>query len=541
MSTSQLSNPPKWTKTQANLVKSLIEQLLAKDIDLQTQINNIVVGGNGSGANITVGVEFPSNPTEGQLFYNLNTGLFYLYDGTQWIVIGPTTVPTDLRGYGTVLYGLLADRPAFGVVGRLYYCTDTDYIFLDTGTAWVPIKKKFSDEEFNFSGAGVIVINTLSNRPTFGIEGRIFYASDSGETYLDTGTEWILIQSNQTGGSGLTPEEHALIDHAGYGIFLTGLDASKPSFGKLGRVYYATDTKNTYLDTGISWLLLASSQLANLNGKITTTQITDAAITTPLIAANAVVSTIIAANAITSAKIASEAVTAEKLAANSVTAGKISANAVDANAIAAGAVTATKIYAGAVSADKIQAGAVTASKLAANSVTASAIDASVISALGIWAGTIVGETFMTAYSGDRAVLNGSGLHLYGSALMMYDPYTGAYKGYLHASGSVDGIVLGDAANIYINAGSYVSIGTNDSEAMIEFRSPTVSINGLTVDWYGNLATTGIVQAGDFKASDGSSGVTVDVEYIKAVAWNGYYVEYTTGILSFKNGLLVSAT
>lgn len=42
----------------------------------------------------------------------------------------------DNEVYGLVQVGLLADRPAFGTVGRIYYASDSDILYYDTGAAW---------------------------------------------------------------------------------------------------------------------------------------------------------------------------------------------------------------------------------------------------------------------------------------------------------------------------------------------------------------------------------------------------------------------
>ena len=54
----------------------------------------------------------------------------------------------------------------------------------------------------------------------------------------------------------------------GAGVMLQGLDAAKPSPGTAGRLYYATDTQNTYLDTGSAWVLTGTPLLGNMSGAV---------------------------------------------------------------------------------------------------------------------------------------------------------------------------------------------------------------------------------------------------------------------------------
>lgn len=47
------------------------------------------------------------------------------------------------------------------------------------------------------AGIGELSGGTLANRPTPGTIGRYYFAQDTGEIYLDTGTEWVLAAAGQ--------------------------------------------------------------------------------------------------------------------------------------------------------------------------------------------------------------------------------------------------------------------------------------------------------------------------------------------------------
>jgi hypothetical protein len=50
------------------------------------------------------------------------------------------------------------------------------------------------------------------------------------------------------------------------GMFSQGTFATRPAFGKVGREYYATDTGDTWLDIGTAWILKGSSSIIKSSG-----------------------------------------------------------------------------------------------------------------------------------------------------------------------------------------------------------------------------------------------------------------------------------
>jgi len=63
----------------------------------------------------------------GEIIFTTDTGLVYVYDGSNKKLIGRVDQDT------------FANRPSFGVSGRLFYATDTGDTYLDTGSAWVAV------------------------------------------------------------------------------------------------------------------------------------------------------------------------------------------------------------------------------------------------------------------------------------------------------------------------------------------------------------------------------------------------------------------
>ena len=377
-------------------------------LDASTDWNNaldaiisLLGGGTGSSGTLLIGygTSFPASPAEGQLYYRTDLGKLYIYINGEWTVVSLGSVPSDLRGYGIMIFGIYANRPAPGVAGRIYYCTDTHKIYLDTGTEWLEIAQNVTENigEINMQGAGIMLQGTFSEIPAAGVGGRLYYCTDTQQVFLDTGSTWVEILNASTGG-GLTPEEHAAISHNGYGIMLNGLDAEKPAAGTLGRLYWATDTYKVYFDTGEAWTQIAAPVLSALQGTLATSQVAVGAITEACLAAGAITATKIADDSISTAKLQAASITTAKLAASSVTAtnivsgtitaSKIATGAIETNALAAGCVTTTKLGADSVTANSIVANAITSAKIAANAVTATAIAAGAVSTAHLAAGSI---------------------------------------------------------------------------------------------------------------------------------------------------------
>lgn len=84
-----------------------------------------------------------------------------------------------------------------------------------------------------------------------------------------------------------------------------------PAAGSQGRVVFLTTDNKLYRDTGTAWTSLVAAD--DINGQITSTQITDAAITTPKLAANSVTASALAADSVVAGKIAAGAVSADEI------------------------------------------------------------------------------------------------------------------------------------------------------------------------------------------------------------------------------------
>jgi predicted phage tail protein len=266
--------------------------------------------------------------------------------------------------------------------------------------------------------------------------------------------------------------------------------------GRPIEVIYDRTTEKIFRWNGTAYT--ASVPTADLDGTITTTQISDDAISTPKIAANAIVA----------AKIAADAITADKLAANSVVAGKIAAGAVSATEIAAGAIVSDKLAANSVTAAKLATadlititaqigdGVITNAKIADAAITSAKIGTAAITAAKI--GDLEVNTLKLAYGAisDHAAAAWSGSHAGGETTLcsasLSTPYGGRLIVLCVANG--EGMIYPDSANyfwikVYINS---VLVYTSQEAAFgslvyaTSYNIPpggvTVTINGGSTQW-----------------------------------------------------------
>jgi hypothetical protein len=158
----------------------------------------------------------------------------------------------------------------------------------------------------------------------------------------------------------------------------------------------------------------------------------------------------------------------------------------------------------------------TASASQLPTITASMIAADIAVLNQIWTGAITGKTFQTAASGSRAVLNSSGLSLYGSIVTLYDPQ-GGIAGVLGAPNA--GLVSIGSSNCTCQ---FTTIASFSQQVQApSFYAPATG--GFNTQGY--VVAGGYVMASVYKSADSTSGVSQEV---------------TIGdvTLKFKNGIFV---
>ncbi len=103
----------------------------------------------------------------------------------EYIVATPSGALTAERLLGDVIQrGPLAGRPSPGIPGRLYYATDAATLYRDSGSAWESV------EGAGGGGGGGILRSSYATRPTPGTAGRLWLQSDGPYMAYDDGTTW---------------------------------------------------------------------------------------------------------------------------------------------------------------------------------------------------------------------------------------------------------------------------------------------------------------------------------------------------------------
>jgi hypothetical protein len=104
---------------------------------------------------VYIGASAPANPTDGQLWYDTSTKKLKVYDlaTTTWKLTG-----RELEK------GTLAERPAAGDAGRMYWATDTDEVYRDNGTAWEQVMHSVELKAGDYATALVGISGTATGR-----------------------------------------------------------------------------------------------------------------------------------------------------------------------------------------------------------------------------------------------------------------------------------------------------------------------------------------------------------------------------------------
>ncbi len=135
-----------------------------------------------------------------------------------------------------VLRGTLSQvQAANNFAGEPLFATDTKELFLSDGTTKHLI--------------GAVDADTVANRPTAGVNGRMFYATDEDRLYRDNGSTWDLISSTQL--SDLDGDLDDISDGATYGKVL-GTELSSGQVIRLRAVTGAVNVSGDQINTHIN-------------------------------------------------------------------------------------------------------------------------------------------------------------------------------------------------------------------------------------------------------------------------------------------------
>ena len=148
----------------------------------------------GGGASVTVSDTPPSAPEAGNLWFESDTGLTFIYyddgDTTQWVEVGGGA---GIRSY------MQDAAPSSPLSGDIWFETDTGvtYIYYDDGSSaqWVEVGVGGGG---GGGGASVTVSDTAPADPT---EGDMWFESDTGKLLVYYDSVWVEVGGTGGGGS----------------------------------------------------------------------------------------------------------------------------------------------------------------------------------------------------------------------------------------------------------------------------------------------------------------------------------------------------
>jgi len=223
--------------------------LLGRPFDRHTHLPGFRAGDENA-PRVLLQDSFPDSAevNEGTLVYRPDLLTWYGWDGTVWKPLGSVSqaVQISVSGAGTT-FPVVWDTPfPIGTVPKVVATPEDGWL---VSVATSDITKDGCNVVLGAApGATARAIHLVAHGWPGGIGGVPGGATDHGQL------------------TGLSDD-----DHLQYMTFGAGLDAAKPAAGRTGRVYFATDTGILYRDTGAAWLEVARGEtftrLAQLSEK----------------------------------------------------------------------------------------------------------------------------------------------------------------------------------------------------------------------------------------------------------------------------------
>lgn len=302
-------------------------------------------------------------------------------------VASATTLFVDTDSFSQAVNDLFSEAGAYGIEpvsslpstgdfnGQIKYQTTQNKLY-----RWDSATSAWTDDIFSITSGSVdlasfasgiepiSIVSSLPNPSGYTGANLVFLTTDY-KLYRYNGTAFVssVAAGDITGtiGSDVFPNNLRPVE----------IVSTLPTSGNFqGRQVFLTSDNKLYRYNGTSFI--ASVATSDLQGQVSSTQISDNSISTAKIQADAITANEIATGAVTADAVTAGSIGAAAIAADAITSDKIAANAVTAGAIQAGAIGATAIASDAITSDKILAGAIQTSDLAANSITGGLIAAS---------------------------------------------------------------------------------------------------------------------------------------------------------------------
>ena len=302
-------------------------------------------------------------------------------------VASATTLFVDTDSFSQAVNDLFQEAGAYGIEpvsslpstgdfnGQIKYLTTQNKLY-----RWDSSTSSWTDDIFSITAGSVdaasfasgiepiSIVNSLPNPSGYTGPQLVFLTTDY-KLYRYNGSAFVssIAAGDITGtiGSDVFPSNLRPVE----------IVSTLPTSGNFqGRQVFLTSDNKLYRYNGTSFI--ASVATSDLQGQVSSTQISDNSISTAKIQADAITANEISTGAVTADAITAGSISSAAIAADAITSDKIAANAVTAGAIQAGAVSTDALAANVITSDKIAAGAIQTSDLAANSITGGLIAAS---------------------------------------------------------------------------------------------------------------------------------------------------------------------
>ena len=302
-------------------------------------------------------------------------------------VASATTLFVDTDSFSQAVNDLFQEAGAYGIEpvsslpstgdfnGQIKYLTTTNKLY-----RWDSSTSAWTDDIFSITSGSVDAASFASGIEPISIVSSLPNPSGyTGPQLVFLTTDYKLYRYN---GSAFVSSISAgdITGTIGSDVFPSNLRpveivSTLPTSGNFqGRQVFLTSDNKLYRYNGTSFI--ASVATSDLQGQVSSTQISDNSISTAKIQADAITANEISTGAVTADAITAGSIGAAAIAADAITSDKIAANAVTAGAIQAGAVSTDALAANVITSDKILSGAIQTSDLAANSITGGLIAAS---------------------------------------------------------------------------------------------------------------------------------------------------------------------
>lgn len=137
-----------------------------------TKFSSASVSSSGGGsASLTVSATAPSSPSEGDMWFESDTGRTYVYYGSAWVEIGAISAGSRVS--------ISANAPANPTAGDTWFDSDTAQTFIYYDSQWIEI------------GASAMAATIAGTAPSNAIAGQIWFDSNTGGTYVYFNSTWV--------------------------------------------------------------------------------------------------------------------------------------------------------------------------------------------------------------------------------------------------------------------------------------------------------------------------------------------------------------